>query len=107
MRVPDTTLALQNKQLISRVLEVSSVAMANWTFLTNHARVLLCIARDPGVRLRERPDLDRIQYRAGGGLNRDDPWSQRSASSKACLTVRAAWPVPTPRRCATSMPSAG
>jgi hypothetical protein len=27
--------------------------MANWTFLTNHARVLLCIAADPGVRLRD------------------------------------------------------
>jgi MarR family len=24
-----------------------------WTFLTNHARVLLCIADDPGVRLRD------------------------------------------------------
>jgi hypothetical protein len=24
-----------------------------WKFLTGHARVLLCIARDPGVRLRE------------------------------------------------------
>ena len=27
--------------------------MANWTFLTNHARVLVCIARDPGARLRD------------------------------------------------------
>ena len=27
--------------------------MPGWHFLTNHARVLLCIARDPGVRLRE------------------------------------------------------
>ena len=27
--------------------------MPNWTFLTNHARVLLCIAHDPGVRLRD------------------------------------------------------
>jgi len=27
--------------------------MESWSFLTNHARVLLCIARDPGVRLRE------------------------------------------------------
>ena len=27
--------------------------MPAWHFLTNHARVLLCIARDPGVRLRE------------------------------------------------------
>jgi hypothetical protein len=25
----------------------------SWTFLTNHARVLLCIAHDPGVRLRD------------------------------------------------------
>lgn len=25
----------------------------SWTFLTNHAQVLVCIARDPGVRLRE------------------------------------------------------
>jgi DNA-binding transcriptional ArsR family regulator len=27
--------------------------MASWTFLTNHARVLLCVAQDPGVRLRD------------------------------------------------------
>lgn len=26
---------------------------APWTFLTNHAHVLLCIARDPSVRLRD------------------------------------------------------
>jgi DNA-binding IclR family transcriptional regulator len=25
----------------------------SWCFLTNHARVLLCIARDPGLRLRD------------------------------------------------------
>ena len=27
--------------------------MSSWTFLTNHAHVLLCIARDPGIRLRD------------------------------------------------------
>ena len=27
--------------------------MEGWSFLTNHARVLLCIAHDPGVRLRD------------------------------------------------------
>jgi IclR helix-turn-helix domain len=26
---------------------------ANWSFLTSHARVLLCIAHDPGARLRD------------------------------------------------------
>jgi predicted transcriptional regulator len=27
--------------------------MADWSFLTNHARVLMCIAHDPGARLRD------------------------------------------------------
>jgi predicted ArsR family transcriptional regulator len=29
------------------------LATPSWTFLTNHGRVLLCIAHDPGVRLRD------------------------------------------------------
>ena len=27
--------------------------MGDWSFLTNHARALVCIAQDPGVRLRD------------------------------------------------------
>ncbi len=27
--------------------------MTGWSFLTNHARALLCIARDPGIRLKD------------------------------------------------------
>jgi len=27
--------------------------MANWSLLTSHARVLTCIAHDPGARLRD------------------------------------------------------
>jgi DNA-binding MarR family transcriptional regulator len=29
------------------------VTDAGWTFLTNHAHVLLCIARDPDIRVRD------------------------------------------------------
>jgi DNA-binding MarR family transcriptional regulator len=29
------------------------MAAANWSFLTSHARILLCIAHDPGMRLRD------------------------------------------------------
>jgi DNA-binding IclR family transcriptional regulator len=29
------------------------LAATSWTFLTNHARALLCIAHDPGIRLRD------------------------------------------------------
>ncbi|MEV8532452.1 helix-turn-helix domain-containing protein [Streptomyces sp. NPDC051211] len=35
----------------------------NWTFLTNHARVLVAIARDPGVRLRDVAALCRLTER--------------------------------------------
>jgi DNA-binding transcriptional ArsR family regulator len=41
--------------------------MAEWSFLTNHARALVCIARDPGVRLREiAAVLDVTERRAFG-----------------------------------------
>ena len=36
----------------------------SWTFLTNHAQVLVCVARDPGVRLRDIGDRVGITERA-------------------------------------------
>jgi predicted transcriptional regulator len=36
----------------------------SWSFLTNHAQVLLCIAHDPGIRLREIGDAVGITERA-------------------------------------------
>jgi predicted ArsR family transcriptional regulator len=44
---------------------------ANWTFLTNHARVLLCIARDPGVRLRDIAASVGITERSAHGIVTD------------------------------------
>jgi predicted transcriptional regulator len=38
--------------------------LPTWSFLTNHARVLLCIAQDPGIRLRELGDSVGITERA-------------------------------------------
>jgi hypothetical protein len=40
------------------------MSAANWTFLTNHAQVLLCIARDPGIRLRDIADRVSITERS-------------------------------------------
>ena len=41
--------------------------MASWGFLTTHARVLLCIAHDPGARLRDiAATLDITERRAHG-----------------------------------------
>jgi hypothetical protein len=45
--------------------------MAAWSFLTNHARVLLCIARDPGVRLRDIAARAGITERTAYGIVTD------------------------------------
>ncbi len=45
--------------------------MMSWTFLTNHARVLLCIARDPGVRLRDIAASLGITERSAHGIVTD------------------------------------
>lgn len=41
---------------------------AKWTFLTNHAHVLICVARDPGVRLRDVAERVGITERATQGI---------------------------------------
>jgi DNA-binding Lrp family transcriptional regulator len=33
--------------------QTSSPAATGWDFLTNHAHVLMCVAHDPGIRLRD------------------------------------------------------
>src|SRR4051812_42197070 len=44
----------QFMKYFSRYMEqVSQQAAPRWDFLTNHAHVLVCVARDPGARLRE------------------------------------------------------
>ena len=43
----------------------------SWGFLTNHARVLLCIAHDPGVRLRDIADRLSITERSAHGIVTD------------------------------------
>jgi DNA-binding transcriptional ArsR family regulator len=43
----------------------------SWTFLTNHARVLLCISRDPGIRLREIAASVGVTERSAYGIVQD------------------------------------
>jgi hypothetical protein len=45
--------------------------MPTWGFLTNHALVLLCIARDPGVRLRDIAASVGIAERSAFGIVSD------------------------------------
>jgi predicted transcriptional regulator len=45
--------------------------VADWSFLTNHARVLLCIAHDPGVRLRDIAARTGVTERTAYGIVTD------------------------------------
>ena len=45
--------------------------VASWSFLTTHARVLLCIAHDPGVRLRDIAASLDITERSASGILTD------------------------------------
>jgi hypothetical protein len=45
--------------------------MAEWSFLSNHARVLVCIADDPGVRLRDIATTLGITERSAFGIVTD------------------------------------
>ena len=45
--------------------------MPSWTFLTVHARVLLLVARDPGVRLRDIADSLEITERSAFSIVSD------------------------------------
>jgi Mn-dependent DtxR family transcriptional regulator len=44
------------------------VVMAEWSFLTNHARVLVCIVHDPGVRLRDIATMVGVTERSAYGI---------------------------------------
>ena len=45
--------SMKNKSRDLRLLCMTENTVPSWTFLTNHAQVLVCIAQDPGIRLRD------------------------------------------------------
>ena len=45
--------------------------MGDWSFFTNHARVLICVARDPGIRLRDLAVTIDVTERSAYGIVTD------------------------------------
>ena len=45
--------------------------MGEWSFFTNHARALICIARDPGIRLRDLAVAIEVTERSAYGIVSD------------------------------------
>src|ERR1700751_1735082 len=62
--------------------------MEGWSFLTNHARVLLCIAHDPGVRLRDIAASLGITERSAHGIITDLTTAGSTVKKKAARRNR-------------------
>jgi MarR family len=71
-----------------------------WTFLTRHAQVLLCIADDPGIRLRDIGAAvgitERAAHRIVGELAEAGYIARERRGRRNHYTIRAQLPLPDP-----------
>jgi hypothetical protein len=79
---------------------LSPAAPPSWTFLTRHAQVLLCVADDPAIRLREIGErvgvTERAAHRIVGELVADGYLSRERRGRRNHYTVRPQLPLPDP-----------
>ena len=72
----------------------------SWSFLTNHAQVLLCIAHDPGVRLRDIGEAvgitERAAHRIVAELAAAGYLARRRTGRRNHYTIKSHLPVPDP-----------
>src|SRR3954453_20714518 len=87
----------------SRILSLALVPRKNaptWSFLTNHAQVMLCIAQDPGVRLREIGETigitERAAHRIVSDLAAAGYLARERHGRRNTYTNESALPVPDP-----------
>jgi len=70
----------------------------DWAFLTNHAQVLICIARDPGIRLRDIGDdlgiTERAAHRIVAELAAAGYISRERNGRRNHYTINAHLPLP-------------
>ena len=71
-----------------------------WSFLTNHAQVLACIARDPSIRLREIGDsvgiTERAVHRIVGELATAGYLTRERRGRRSHYTIQTHLPLPDP-----------
>jgi DNA-binding IclR family transcriptional regulator len=74
------------------------VEVVSWSFLTNHAQVLICLAEDPDVRLRDVGDAvgitERAAHRIVGDLIAAGYVSRERNGRRNRYTVRHHLPLP-------------
>lgn len=79
---------------------MSPAPTPKWSFLTNHAQVLLCIAHDPGIRLREIGETvgitERAAHRIVDALAGDGYISRERHGRRNRYTIQTHLPLPDP-----------
>jgi uncharacterized membrane protein len=79
---------------------MSRESAPTWSFLTNHAQVLLCIANDPGIRLRELGETigitERAAHRIVSDLAAAGYLARERHGRRNRYTIDADLPVPDP-----------
>jgi MarR family len=72
----------------------------DWAFLTNHAQALVCIARDPGIRLRDIGDrvgiTERAAHRIVAELTDAGYITRERNGRRNHYTINAHFPLPDP-----------
>ena len=91
-------LCLASQTLGLRCTLMPDLPSPQWTFLTRHAQVLLCIAGDPGIRLRDIGELvgitERAAHRIVGELIADGYLSRERRGRRNHYTLRPQLPLP-------------
>jgi DNA-binding IclR family transcriptional regulator len=77
---------------------MDETATPSWAFLTNHAQVLICIAHDPSIRLRDIGGhlgiTERAAHRIVAELDAAGYISRRRNGRRTHYTINAHLPVP-------------
>jgi predicted transcriptional regulator len=81
-------------------MEMTEIDSPGWTFLTNHAQVLVCIAHDPGTRLRDIGErigiTERAVHRIVAELADAGYISRTRNGRRNHYTINAHFPLPDP-----------
>ena len=91
---------MTNESRVSNLETMAQNSTPTWSFLTNHARVLVSIAHDPGVRLREIGETvgitERAAHRIVGELEDGGYISRTREGRRNHYTVQTDLPLPDP-----------
>src|SRR6059058_6251841 len=94
---------MKKKSRNAMLMWMADHAAPGWTFLTNHAQVLVCTARDPGVRLRDIGERVGITERAAHRIVvelADAGYITRQRNGRRNhYTINAHFPLPDPIAC--------